>query len=301
MPFHYNMFWKNNQLSDDGFQYFDLLINAARKHDIYVLLDMHAAPGYQNPGDHCDNLDSNATQPRSSVYFWDKDEYIQITSKVWQHIALRYKEEPVIWGYDLLNEPVPQDGREYELLGSLIKIRNAIREVDNNHIIVAETSWWSSDLSKIDWTNPLVQEKTGINSQWDDNLVYEIHHYGPASDTFGREKITNNLNIPLILGEFGESDNNNLLAISSWAKKELVGYFPWSFKKISHDKTLWTIPSTTAYNKLKSYINNNQRAPTDLYDEIISFTQKNIRNGSPQLEWHEDFFQAINPSSPSTD
>lgn len=295
VPFHYNMFWQQGQLSHHGFQYFDRVIESARTHGIYVLLDMHAAPGYQNPGDHADNVNSNDAQPRNSVTFWDGTENIEIAAKVWRHIAEYYKDEPVVWGYDLFNEPVPQDGREMELLPSLIKIRDAIREVDNNHIIVAEGSWWSSDLTKIDWADPLVQQATGVTSQWDDKLVYQIHHYGAASGTFGREAITNKLNIPLIIGEYGESDYGNLKQITDWSKRELAGYFPWSFKKMSHDKTLWTIKPNEAYNELKKHIVNNTRAADSLYQEMIKFAQNNIKNGAAHLEWDKGFYDAVKP------
>lgn len=295
IPFHYNMFWENGSLSNKGFQYIDQIIEACRDQGIYVLLDMHAAPGYQNPGDHSDNIDSNASQPRDTVRFWDGNN-VDIASSVWRHIADRYKNEPVIWGYDLINEPVPQPGREFELLGSLIAMRNAIREVDTNHIIVAEGSWWGSDLTKIDWSDPLVQTETGISAQWDNNLVYQIHHYGPVSTTRGRENITNNLNIPLIIGEYGETDPGNLSAITDWAKQELSGYFPWSFKKVSHDKTLWTIPPNDIYNQVKDFINNGGTPPTHLYDEMIEFAKNNIRNGHFSHTWHQDFYDAIAPS-----
>lgn len=106
-------------------------------------------------------------------------------------------------------------------------IRDAIREVDDNHIIVAEGSWWSSDLTKIDWTDPMVQSSTGYSQQWDDNLVYQLHHYGPASGTYGREAFAEKLNIPVFIGEYGETDEANLKAITDWAKQTLEGYFPW--------------------------------------------------------------------------
>ncbi|WP_111977729.1 carbohydrate-binding protein [Algibacillus agarilyticus] len=295
VPFHFNLFWKNGQLSDHGFQYFDQLIESCRTHGLYVLLDMHAAPGYQNPGDHADNVNSNASQPRDTVEFWDGTENINIAKSVWRHIAARYKDEPVVWGYDLINEPVPQPGREMELLGSLIEMRDAIREVDTNHVIVAEGSWWSSDLTKIDWSDPLVQDATGVTSQWDDNLVYQLHHYGPASGTYGRENITNNLNIPLIIGEYGESDNGNLKDMTDWAKANLSGYYPWSFKKMSHDKTLWTIPPNAAYTELKTYINNGGTAAPELYDAMIEFAQVNILNGHASHEWHQGFYEAVSP------
>ncbi|MDO6474125.1 RICIN domain-containing protein [Alteromonas sp. 1_MG-2023] len=299
VPFNYNLFWWNNQLRDNGFEYFDRLIEWCRKYDMYVLLDMHGAPGYQNPGDHADNVNSNASQPRDSVTFWDGNN-VQIAATIWRHIANRYKDEPVVWGYDLINEPVPQDGREYELLPSFITMRNAIREVDNNHIIVAEGSWWGSDLSKIDWSNGDTQARTGINYKWDDKLVYQIHHYGPVADTKGRENITNNLNIPLIIGEYGETDNGNLLAITNWAKQNLAGYFPWSFKKMSHDRTLWTIPTNNAYEQVKAYINNGGTPPVHLYDAMLDFAQNNVRNGHASHTWHQDFYDGVKPDVTTT-
>ena len=297
VPFMYGMFWKDGAVSNHGFQYLDALIESCRTHGLYVLLDMHAAPGYQNPGDHSDNVNSNASQPLSTVGFWDGDN-IAIASKVWKHIATRYKEEPVVWGYDLINEPVLQPDREFELLQSLITMRNAIREVDNNHVIVAEGGWWSSDLTKIDWSDPLVQSATGITERWDDNLVYQLHHYGAASGTFGREDIAHDIGVPVIIGEYGESDNANLLAITEWAKGNLSGYYPWSFKKMSHDKTLWTIPPNAAYIELKGYIINGGTADASLYDDVINFAQTNIRNGHADIEWHQGFYEAVSPFTP---
>lgn len=295
VPFNYKLFYYNGQIVDDGFEFFDRVIAWCRTYGMYVLLDMHGVPGYQNPGDHSDNVDSNADQPRDTVKFWDGDN-IQLAASIWKHIANRYADEPVVWGYDLINEPVPQSGREYELLPSFVTMRNAIREVDNNHIIVVEGSWWGSDLTKIDWMDQLTQSQTGISSQWDDKLVYQIHHYGPPSDTYGREQITNKLGIPLFIGEYGESNENDLLTITNWAKQTLEGYFPWSFKKMSHDRTLWTIPLNNAYNQVKAYINNGGSAPTHLYNDMISFAQTNIKNGHSSHEWHQSFFDAIKPS-----
>lgn len=298
VPFHYNLFWADGKLKDDGFEYIDRLVGWCRAKDIYVLLDMHAAPGYQNPGDHADNVNSSAKQPRDTVRFWD-DNNVQVAASVWRHIADHYKNEPVIWGYDLINEPVPQDGREYELLPSMITMRNAIREVDANHIIVAEGSWWSSDLQKLDWTDSKVQSTTGVTKQWDDQLVYELHHYGPVKDTIGREKMSETLGIPIILGECGETDAGNLLATTQWARQNLAGCFPWSFKKMSHDKTLWTIPPNASYEQLKKCIKDGGSPPADLGDRIIDFAKNNICNGHPSLQWHKEFYDAI--KAPSSD
>lgn len=294
VPFNYKLFWDGTELTNDGFQYIDQLLTFCKTHEIYVLLDLHGAPGYQNPGDHADNHLSNELQPRESVQFWD-DDNVALTGKIWQHIARYYRDEPYILGYDLINEPVPQAGREFELLPSLIAITKAIREVDPNHVIVAEGSWWASDLTKLDWLDPQVQQETGVRAAWDHNLIYQIHHYGPAEETFGREEITNRLNIPLIIGEFGESDNGNLRAIANWAGESLAGAFPWSFKKMSHDRTLWTIPSNVAYERVKTFINDGGSPPIDAFDDMMRFARENIRNGHPSHIWHQDFYDAVKP------
>lgn len=300
VPFHYNLFWQNGQLSDHGFQYIDRLIEYCRLHNVYILLDMHAAPGYQNPGDHSDNMNSNDSQPRGSVGFWDGNN-VAIASQVWRHIANRYKNEPMIWGYDLINEPVTQEGRKYELLPSLIQMRNAIREVDNNHIIVAEGDWWASDMEAINWNNPATRAATGVTAQWDDKLVYQTHHYvfgnaGWIPDLYGRGDLTNSLGIPLILGEYGEDEPSILRTMTDWSINNIAGHFPWSFKKMSHARTLWTIQPNTIYNQVKNYINNGGTPPAGAYQGMINFAQNNIANGSPGLEWHQSFYDAVKPT-----
>ncbi len=299
VPFNYNLFWYKGQLSDHGFQYLDRLITYCRDRGIYILLDMHAAPGYQNPGDHSDNGDSNANQPRESVKFWDGDN-VNVASQVWRHIASRYKDEPIIWGYDLINEPVPQDGREYELLGSLVTMRNAIREVDNNHIIVAEGSWWAADVQKLDWMDPTTQTLSGINYRWDNNLVYQTHHYVNSVNDIAalndRKAITDKLNIPLILGEYGETTELVIKAMTDWSKEHNVSYFPWSFKKISHHRTLWTVYPNDIYHAVKSYINNGGTPPPNAYVGMIDFAQNNIANGSAGIKFHQSFYDAVKPT-----
>ncbi|WP_075602711.1 carbohydrate-binding protein [Saccharicrinis aurantiacus] len=298
VPFHYNLFWDGTTVKNDGFQYFDRLIQYCKKYNIYILLDMHAAPGYQNPGDHADNINSNASQPRETVKFWD-DDNVQIASKVWKHIASYYSDEPIIWGYDLINEPVPQPGREFELLASMVSMRNAIREVDNNHVIVAEGSWWGSDMAKLDWNNTQVQSTSGISTRWDDNMVYQTHHYSTdVSQLDSRLSLCNSLNVPLILGEYGESDMHNLRNMTDWCVNNNVDYFPWSFKKMSHDKCLWTIEPNSAYEELKNAINSNSEGPADLYNNMIDFCNNNIANGSHGLIWDQSFYDAVKPSTP---
>lgn len=292
VPFHYNMFWDGSAVKDDGFQYFDRVIEFCKANDMYVLLDMHAAPGYQNPGDHCDNLESDAGHPDGTVHFWEGDN-VNIAAEVWKHIASHYATEPTVWGYDLINEPVPSELDKYKLLPSMITMRNAIREVDNNHIIVAEGSWWGSDMEPLDWTSETVQLESGVSSRWDDNMVYQTHHYSTdVSLLEGRLEICNDLDVPMILGEYGESDMTNLRNMTDWCIDNSVDYFPWSFKKMSHDKCLWTIEPNAAYEELKAAITAGTTGPSTLYDDMIDFCHNNIANGAEGLVWDQSFYDA---------
>ncbi len=299
VPFHYNLFWQNGAVSNAGFVYIDNLVRWCKAQNVHILLDMHAAPGYQNTGDHSDNSDSNANQPRDSVKFWDGNN-VSIASKIWAHIANYYKNEPIIWGYDLLNEPVLQAGREYELAASMIAIRNAIRQVDNNHIIVVEGHWWASQLQFLDWTNPTTQAATGVRTRWDNNLVLETHHYvfgnaGGIAELYLRDDITNRMGVPLILGEYGEDTTANLRTMKDWSAANIAGDFPWSFKKVFHDKTLWTVPQNDVYRSVVAAINAGTSLPSS-YAGMISFAQNNIANGNPGLVYHQDFYDGTKPA-----
>lgn len=304
VPFNYNMFWYNGAVSDRGFEYLDKLINYCRIHNIYILLDMHAAPGYQNPGDHSDNVnvipgDGNDAHNRATVKFWEGNN-VDIASQVWRHIAYRYRNEPIVWGYDLINEPVPQGGQEYKLLPSLVKMRDAIRQVDNNHIIVAEGSWWASDLQKLDWTDTTTQNATGVRAKWDNNLVYQIHHYpgseGAIQDMFPRVDLTNRLGIPMILGEIGEVPEDWLRTMSNWAAQNTAGYFPWTAKKVSFEGALWTVKTNSIFDSVMAAIKQKPINPPFINGAaqgMVDFAQRNIANGASNLHWNQSYANAV--------
>ena len=45
VPFNFKLFYKNDMIVDDGFEFFDRVISFCRTRGMYVLLDMHGAPG----------------------------------------------------------------------------------------------------------------------------------------------------------------------------------------------------------------------------------------------------------------
>lgn len=306
VPFNYKLFWNDatNAPSTEGFEYINNLISYCRSRNMYILLDMHGTPGYQNPGDHSDNVDSNKDHPMNTVHFLDGTTTsgaiganVYKTAQVWKHIANYYRGEPLIWGYDLLNEP--QTNKSPELLVAYRYIRNAIREVDNNHTIVIEGDNWASYMDMFKGVPAI-----------DNNVVLETHHYvfGHTewiNDLYGRADIANSLNVPIIIGEFGEEDKTILRQMADIGKARYNGTFSWMFKKMYKDRTLWTISPNSAsskaeaaYNSLVNAINGNTTISTSTYNDLLTFVAINIRNKAPGLVWGQEFYDATkNPVS----
>ena len=95
---------------------------------IKVVIDMHVGPG------------TKVNQLLSNALSWEP-EMQQALVDVWREIAARYKGDPVLYGYDLLNEPreenyvyKPGGGLSWNRLAD--RIARAIREIDPKTPIV---------------------------------------------------------------------------------------------------------------------------------------------------------------------
>jgi len=190
-------------VDESKFARLDWAIEMCKKYSLYAILDMHGAVGSQNGNDHSGDI----AYPDGGR-LWGDDETGEIcrakTKEIWIAIANRYKNEPTVAVYDLMNEPgIKKNGnqtttsRTHEYFDELYK---AIREVDKNHIISVESCWTSFDLP-----NPA---KYG----WE-NVIYQYHHYNWASSGvanaayYGQQITWNNLatkkyNVPILIGEF---------------------------------------------------------------------------------------------------
>ena len=98
LPFHYNLFSNPPIFTDKGFQIIDSLLSWCEDNQIYLILDMHAAPGGQSD----ENIsDYNPAYPS----LWQSEHNKNLTVQIWRKIAERYSNKQWIGGYDLLNEP----------------------------------------------------------------------------------------------------------------------------------------------------------------------------------------------------
>ena len=156
LPFHYKV-----AAGAKSIAYLDQAIAWARKHKVYLIMDLHAAYGAQNPDWHSDSL--------GKAELWTKKTNRHKTYDLWQKLADRYKDETIIAGYDVLNEAVLQDA---DLLNEFYRETiKAIRRVDQNHILFIEGKHWAQQIDVLDDFK-------------DDNWVYSIHFYEPPEFTF---------------------------------------------------------------------------------------------------------------------
>ena len=208
--------------SEEGCVLLDRLIAWSKAHGIYVILDMHAAPGGQTG----QNIDDSADdQPE---LFMDAKYQEQLVA-LWTTIARRYKDEPAVAGYDLLNEPLPARtgaAKTYkDRLEPLYKrITQAIRTVDTRHIIILEGADWANDWSV-------------FGPPFDNNLVYQFHYYcqgSPATLKSIQAYLDHRtrLDAPVWVGETGERDNAIYWATTEYFEANNIGWAFWPWKKM---------------------------------------------------------------------
>ena len=122
IPFHYKFFVSGNE----GFRLLDQVIGWCRQAGLWVILDMHCAPGGQTGT----NIDDSWGYPWLYESEKDKEQLCQ----VWKRIAEHHSDDTTVIGYDLLNEPIPhfQQLQKYnsQLEPLYRRITRAIREVD---------------------------------------------------------------------------------------------------------------------------------------------------------------------------
>jgi endoglucanase len=115
----------------EGFERLDRLFDVAREAGLYVILDVHEAPGGQS-------LDQPSGD-RTRNELWFNDQNKERLAWLWQRIARRYVNEPAFAGYDLLNEPFGDFSTDYssEMIEIVDRCVEAIRLVDPDRVIFA--------------------------------------------------------------------------------------------------------------------------------------------------------------------
>lgn len=224
MPFHYKLFTDEDYMglttAQDGFARVDSVVAWCRDNDLYVILDMHDAPGGQTG----DNIDDSYGYP----WIFESEPDQALLCKIWRSIAERYKDEPVILGYEIMNEPIPHYMENKKELNALLeplykRAVASIREVDNNHIILLGGSQWNSDFSPFsDW-------------KFDDKIMYTCHRYGGDASAEAISSFIafrDSTGLPMYMGEIGHNTDQWQHSFSEAMEANNIGYTFWPYKKL---------------------------------------------------------------------
>lgn len=279
LPMHYKLFTPPIQEEpvageitwrEKGFEMTDQLLEWCKANNMYLILDLHAAPGGQ--GKNADISDYDDSKPS----LWESEANRAKTVALWKKLAERYADEPMIGGYDLINEPnwgfqnIASDPNgcaenQNTILWQLQKdITAAIREVDQNHIIIIEGNCWGNNYS-------------GLPELWDDNLVISFHKYWNANTQNaiqGLVNLRNERNVPLYLGESGENSNTWFTDAISLAEENGIGWAWWPLKKMGSNNAL-EIKVNPGYQDILDYWNGNGEKPSEAvaFESLMQLTE----------------------------
>ena len=256
LPFHYKLFTDEDYMglksNQDGFARVDSVIKWCKAEGLYVILDMHDAPGGQTG----DNIDDSYGYP----WLFESETSKQLFSEIWKKIADRYKNEPTVLGYDLLNEPIATYFTNKEEINKLLvpvykRGVEAIRSVDPNHIILLGGAQWNSNFSMFD-------EKA-----IDSNMLYTCHRYW--CDTLQSNlqdfiDFRNKVNLPLYMGETGENTDEWVGGFRRLMERNNMGWHFWPYKKLEKTSCMVHIKKPANWDLIVEYT----QKPRNNFNEI---------------------------------
>ena len=238
IPFWYRNFmnssgnWFTVRHDDnDGFKRLDKIIEQCAAHGLYVILDMHGCPGGQSMNQ------STGVAGKNELYNNEKN--LSIMENLWVAIAERYKDNPVVAAYDIMNEPMNNGGytgtRAWQAgSGDAIRLTNnvydrmikAIRKTGDTHVITVEGIWSIYNLPD--------PETMG----WD-NMMYQLHLYDVTkSNIDGRLKE---------MTELAREKYKTAILVGEYNNKEGQRYASGQYNEIGLNRVKWTYKAVNAW------------------------------------------------------
>lgn len=290
LPFNANQLLPDLQgqrelkLDPQALKRIDDLVRWASELGLYVILDMHAAPGGQSKHNIADAVDGAQLWLKPEVY-WPQ------AIAIWQQLARRYNDEPWVIGYDLLNEPMVPGSEELggnklkehdnsKLLRFYRDTTRAIRSVDQGKkILFIEGGFWAQNLYQ-------------LMPPWDDNMVYAFHAYpapGEVENLPEAVALAYAKGYPLWFGEGGE--NYAKLPWHAWLahnskftkmlEQHTIGWSWWTTKKMARATQLWHCDLPQGFDQLRLYLQGFAPKPsTSSSKKILQQYVKNLKTSN---------------------
>ena len=272
VPFWYRNFYSDEQgtkiLDENGdwdFSRLDWIVSECSKRGLYVILDLHGAQGSQNAAQHSGTM---------GVYeLYSDSEYGELcrkfTAELWRYVAKRYKGNPAVAMFDLLNEPMgdvhglsTQQKDEY-IAEMYAYLYDAVREEDPDRILTMCGIWRINNLplpSAMGW----------------ENVVYQLHLYDAANIGYFFIALMTRLHpsaVPVFIGEFkpmGAATWNSVLGIFNFFG---FSWTTWSYKGAGNgaDTSDWFVYGSSSVERAD--------VKNDSYEEIERKWSENLRTG----------------------
>ena len=232
LPFYWrNILNEDLSLKDeeDAFRYLDWFISQAAEQGLYVVLDLHGAPGSQSGYEH-----SGAAERVAGL--WKSQENMDATVELWRFVSQHYgKTKPDLGAwiatYDIMNEPtIRYKGTTTRECWDLFdRIYDAIRDQRDAHVITMEGCWDFAalpDPDKYGWENVQYEYHWyNWSSSW---LPYDLFYAYQDLSNMGRD-----YDVPVLIGEFTFFEDKE-----AWAQGLAL------FDRRGYSWTIWNYKTT---------------------------------------------------------
>ncbi len=176
--------WKYTK--DQFYQMMDRHISWARKHNVWIVLNSFSTPNDQeSSGWRCNDLASQE----------------QALGDFWVDVATRYRNEPVIAGYDIINEPGWCNGWDY-WFNMAERIGRRINQTSPNQLVFISSNDGGTFSRRLNVAN----------------AVYEMHHYEPGGGTHCQAS-TRQFTYPGVMSMWGGDPN------TYWSRETMAAPF----------------------------------------------------------------------------
>jgi endoglucanase len=236
VPLHYSLFESDDA---EGFPLLDRLIGWSRAENLYVILDLHAAPGGQTGA----NIDDSAGYP----WLYQSPQEQEHLVAIWRRLATHYRDEPAVLGYDLLNEPIPHFPKLAPLNPKLEplykKLAGEIRKVDTHHILFLGGARWDTNFSV-------------FGKPFDANVAYTFHKYWSPPDEDGIRQYLDfreRYDVPIWMGESGENTDEWIAQFVKVLEKNNIGWAFWPYKKMESPRSVVSVIPPADWEKIVEF------------------------------------------------
>ena len=274
IPIHYALFMSDDGvMAGEGWTLLDRVLGWARAAGLYVIVDLHAAPGGQTGINHDDG-------PGYPLMFYVRRDR-ELTVKLWQEIARRHAGHPTILGYDLLNEPIAPYHDTATLNPRLEpfykQVTQAIRAVDPGRIVILAAGQWSSSFDMFE--QPFAS-----------NLAYTYHSFWASTkrDSIQRHlNFSNRYDVPLFLGETGELTDEWNARFRTLHETHGIGWSFWTYKNLDTPSTVVSIKRPDGWNEIVAFADGRTRTkpPDALIDKAMAQYLEGMRLSNATVRW----------------